>query len=256
MHFLHGPALSPVHSRPMALDDVADPKWRGQLRLGDRWAAWRGDVGEGEVHRHFAAQAIISNQTVRVFADADRVIEASCVLIDPLTPHRIEPGTQALLVYLEPGPHLDPVVHELLQPVRAAHSRAILRSPVTPFWETWLAATNSSERVLDSRLSDALKFIDHDLGSGPVALHVAAARSGLSDDRFRHLFVEQMGMPYRRYLLWRRLRLAAVELVAGRDATTAAHAAGFADAAHFARTLKSTFGVTASQALLAGSRGN
>jgi AraC-like DNA-binding protein len=56
-----------------------------------------------------------------------------------------------------------------------------------------------------------------------------------------------MGLPFRRYLLWRRVQRAFVALKAGDDVTTAAHMAGFADAAHFARTLKAMFGVTATQ---------
>jgi AraC-like DNA-binding protein len=235
----------------MSLDDAGNRKWRGELRMGDRWAAWRGDVGEGALHRHFAAQAILADRPVRVFDQHGQRTEAECVLIDPLTPHRIEPGPQALLVYLEPGAHLDPIADALLRPVRAAGSRSILRSQDNAFWERWLAAAHRPPESLDQRLADALDGLDRELGAGPIPLQVIAARAALSADRFRHLFAEQMGLPYRRYLLWRRLRLAALEIVRGSDATTAAHAAGFADAAHFARTLKSTFGVTASRALLA-----
>ncbi len=56
-----------------------------------------------------------------------------------------------------------------------------------------------------------------------------------SPERYRHLFVEALGLPYRRYLLWRRVQRPSA-LKDGDDVTTAAHAAGFADAAHFART--------------------
>jgi len=85
----------------------------------------------------------------------------------------------------------------------------------------------------------------------PPPLAAAAASAGLSVERFRHLFARDVGLTYGRYVLWGRLRLAAAELLAGQDVTTAAHSAGFADAAHFARTLKTIFGVTASQTLLA-----
>ena len=218
--------------------------------MGDRWAVWRGDVGDGALHRHFAAQAVLADQPVRVFDQDAQIFEARCVLIDPLTPHRIEPGTQALLIYLEPGARLDPAADELLRPVRKGSPCAMLRSAANAFWEKWLAQADPPAPVLDARLSAALDAIDRELFSGPMQLGAVAARTTLSADRFRHLFAEQIGLPFRRYLLWRRLRLAAIEIMAGRDATNAAHAAGFADAAHFARTLKSTFGVTASQALL------
>ena len=57
-------------------------------------------------------------------------------------------------------------------------------------------------------------------------------------------------MPFQRYILWRRLSAAFEGLLAGSNITEAAHAAGFADAAHFARTIKAMFGIRASDILL------
>lgn len=224
--------------------------WQGQLRLGDRSAMWRGDIGDGALHRHYAAQAIISDRPVRVFDARGRSVEAECVLIDPLTPHRVAPGCEALLVYIEPGIRSEPSAEELLRPARSTSSLAMLCSPEGGrFWANWLATPPRTADAIDARLSSALAHIEGALVFGPVPLQAAATRAGLSPDRFRHLFAEQVGLSYKRYVLWRRLRLAATELMAGHDVTTAAHAAGFSDAAHFARTLKTTFGVTASQAL-------
>jgi AraC-like DNA-binding protein len=57
------------------------------------------------------------------------------------------------------------------------------------------------------------------------------------------LFVEQTGVPFKTYLLWLRL-VRAVELYSqgANSLTDAAHAAGFADSAHFSRVFKRTFG--------------
>jgi AraC-like DNA-binding protein len=173
------------------------------------------------------------------------------VLIDPLTPHRIEAGQEATLVYVEPGKHLGSEVETLLSQVRSASSFAMVSSAEGErFWAGWLASPAATAGHLDARLAPAVEYIEGALMVGPVPLQDAAARSALSPERFRHLFADEIGLPFRRYVLWRRLRLATTELMAGQDVTTAAHAAGFSDAAHFARTLRSTFGVTASQALL------
>jgi AraC-like DNA-binding protein len=59
---------------------------------------------------------------------------------------------------------------------------------------------------------------------------------------FRHLFVEQAGMGLRPYVLWRRFVRAWELLANGESVSTAAHRAGFADSAHFARTSRQTFG--------------
>lgn len=80
--------------------------WQGRLRLGDHWAAWHGEVGDGELHRHFAAQAILSECPIRVFDVHGHNVEACCVLIDPLTHHKVQSGGEALLGYVEPGKHL------------------------------------------------------------------------------------------------------------------------------------------------------
>ena len=92
-----------------------------------------------------------------------------------------------------------------------------------------------------------MKLLDSTLAEGPVRLAPLAARAGLSPDRFRHLFAAQIGIPLRRYVLWRRMALAASGLAKGRTITAAAHEAGFADAAHFARTIKRMFGINARQ---------
>lgn len=202
------------------------------------------------MHRHFAAQAIISDRPVRVFDAQASVVQAECVLIDPLTPHRVEPCSEALLVYVEPGKWIEPSAETMLLPVRSTNSLAMLTSPRGGrFWANWLATPPAGSDPIDPRLASALEYIEAELAFGPVPLKAAAARGALSPDHFRHLFARQMGVAYKRYVLWRRLRLATTELMNGHDVTTAAHAAGFSDSAHFARTLKATFGIFASQAL-------
>jgi AraC-like DNA-binding protein len=60
----------------------------------------------------------------------------------------------------------------------------------------------------------------------------------------------EIGVPFQRFVLWRRLAAAFERLVAGATITEAAHAAGFADAAHFARTIRAMFGIRASDIFL------
>ena len=76
-----------------------------------------------------------------------------------------------------------------------------------------------------------------------MSLESAAAAAFLSPSRFAHLFKQQLGLPFRRYLLWRKLTRAM--LLIGREgtATAAAHAADFADAAHLTRTFSEMFGI-------------
>ncbi|HUS27263.1 MAG TPA: helix-turn-helix domain-containing protein [Kofleriaceae bacterium] len=66
-------------------------------------------------------------------------------------------------------------------------------------------------------------------------------RLSISDAHLQELFARDVGVPIRSYRLWHRLMRALV-LFAHGDATTAAHAAGFADLAHFSRTCRRFLG--------------
>jgi AraC-like DNA-binding protein len=95
--------------------------------------------------------------------------------------------------------------------------------------------------VSDPRILRAVAYVRAHLDA-PLTLETVAEEACLSPSRFRHLFVEQTGMALRPYILWRRF-LRVWELVsAGESLSAAAHAAGFADAAHLSRTSRSMFG--------------
>ena len=105
-----------------------------------------------------------------------------------------------------------------------------------------LSAGAPPARRIDPRVTKVLRKIQQsdDLR---MSLESAAAAVFLSPSRFAHLFKQQLGLPFRRYLLWRKLTRAM--LVIGREgtATAAAHAADFADAAHLTRTFSQMFGI-------------
>ena len=102
--------------------------------------------------------------------------------------------------------------------------------------------------ALDHRIANVVQRLHHcydDLS--PVA--DIASSVGLSTSRFQHVFTQEIGVPYRRYRSWHRLRAAIRNVVSGSDFTTAAHAAGFCDQAHFAHSFRRTFGAPASRSL-------
>jgi AraC-like DNA-binding protein len=228
---------------------VTDRLWQGQLDLGDRWAIWRGSIGHSVPHRHLAAQLVLADTPVSVHDGLGQLHTARAVLIDPLVLHRLEPHDQAQQLYLEAvAPSAEAIAK--LANLRPLPELAILSSP-NPRLQAWRRVLADPDAPRPAPLPDSLRrslaVVDAHLAEGPVPLAAAARAADLSSERYRHLFVEAMGLPFRRYLLWRRVRQAVVALKAGDDVTTAAHAAGFADAAHFARTLKAMFGVTATQ---------
>jgi AraC family transcriptional regulator len=84
-----------------------------------------------------------------------------------------------------------------------------------------------------------------------VSLDAAADMACLSPTRFAHLFKEQIGLPFSRYMLWRKLTRAMVAIASERTIAAAAHAADFADAAHLTRTFYQMVGMAPS-ALMRG----
>ena len=84
-----------------------------------------------------------------------------------------------------------------------------------------------------------------------LPLESAAQMAFLSPSRFAHLFRHQVGLPFSRYMLWRKLTRAMVAIGSERTIAAAAHAADFADAAHLTRTFYQMVGLAPS-ALMRG----
>lgn len=106
-----------------------------------------------------------------------------------------------------------------------------------------------ARREIDGRLRQALALL-HESSDDVIPAAMAARSVGLSASRFQHLFTAEIGVPYRRYRAWLRMRRSIREIVAGSNFTAAAHAAGFCDQAHFAHDFRRTFGAPASVSLL------
>ncbi len=97
-------------------------------------------------------------------------------------------------------------------------------------------------RRLDDRVTRVLAAI-READDLRMSIEDAAAMVFLSPSRFAHLFKQQVGLPFRRYMLWRKLARAVLLIGRERTIATAAHAADFADAAHLTRTFYQMFGM-------------
>ncbi len=224
--------------------------WRGAFEAGEHWAVWRGVVGDSDPHRHLAAQAVIAEAPIGVLGPAGERRRGRCILIDPLVRHRLEPTRHAELIFLEASPGVVPDALSCRLAAAWAEEPPIViasEGATGGFWADRQSAGGGEPQhaVPDrERLGAALRHIDRHLGRGAIRLADAAEPIGLSPERFRHVFSETFGMSFRRYVLWRRIGRAVLALNGGAGATAAAHDAGFADGAHFSRTLKAMFGVS------------
>jgi AraC family transcriptional regulator len=152
-------------------------------------------------------------------------------------------------ITIVPDTRLDSLVPTLCtfaeQPDESADIAALVRGCIQG-----LSPGLAPARRFDSRVTtvlDAIRASD-DLR---MSLDQAADKACLSSTRFAHLFRDQVGLPFSRYMLWRKLTRAMVAIPSEGTIAAAAHAADFADAAHLTRTFYQMFGMAPS-ALMRG----
>ncbi|NUR30925.1 MAG: helix-turn-helix transcriptional regulator [Catenulispora sp.] len=233
------------------------PRGRGWAAITAGQLYYGGRIGAGSLHSHYAAQLLIGDGLV--LRGADGVEHAmSAALIPANTPHAIATGTaDGLLALMDPA-QMGRLRHR--QPAgtavdSAACWRIDARPPARCDLPTLAALVDDLVGAVPRRpthpgLCQALRTIDETL-PGPVRLTAVAAAAHLSESRLSHVFREELGLPFRPYVLWARLRAALSALSRGASLTEAAHTAGFADAAHLTRTVRTMMG-DAPSALAAG----
>jgi AraC-like DNA-binding protein len=181
--------------------------------------------------------------------------------------HELDLGGNPLAVfYIEPDIAGVEALMPLMRSTREVHGSLVGKTGEISLLRTLYEDRNAT-RWAGSALMDLLGFAKRRAGRqmDPRVCHAVAclyarqdellpvaplARSaGLSASRFQHLFTQEVGVPFRRYRAWQRMRAAIREIIKGSSFTRAAHAAGFSDQAHFAHDFRRTFGAPASRSL-------
>jgi AraC-like DNA-binding protein len=207
--------------------------WRGELWLARDFALLHGPAATTR-HAHYAHQLMLSPSTpVSVEIDARRVSD-HCVLIESMRPHAVHESPPDLYtLFAEPL--------ALAAPALLACARI---TPLSPSAVIQTLRGVPREPPPDSRVVAALAEVDALLRE-KIDAQALAQRVQLSLSHLERLFGAQVGLPVRRLVRWRRLRLALFLALSGQSLTSAAHTAGFADSAHFSRTMREMFGVRA-----------
>lgn len=210
--------------------------WQGRLWLAPDYAILHGQLRATASHAHYAHQWMMSLGAPLTVDVAGQRQTVQQLLIASQQPHAIlDAPSPVLTVYAEP---LRLSTAALAQAVSSTCAEDIART----------LQTQARASPLDARVQRALDEVDV-LLSGKVSADAVAEAAHLSLSQLERLFTAQLGLPVRRLVLWRRLRLAIRLILLGSNLTQAAHAAGFADAAHFSRTMRSLFGVRADHSL-------
>jgi len=210
-------------------------------------------IGATDTHAHHAVQIITATTALTVLDAAGTAHTGRQVIVPADTAHRIITGAAAgTVIFLDPETAAGAAAHH-----RAAHSGwstgfalpggpdegATLGDAVTALLTALTPTTSTVAVGRHQAVTAALNLIPDLIAEGAVGTGELAARVGISPSRLTHLFTTEVGLPVRRYVLWQRLLAAVIAVAAGRDLTTAAHAAGFADSAHLTRTCRENFGL-------------
>lgn len=226
--------------------------------MWDSMAAWVGQIAPSKLHQHHALQLNASADgwfAYRLHGQPDFQAHPA-FLINANVRHQIQGDVQqGIILYMEPHSSIGRALRQTCLP-DGLPACALPALPIPPT-AILLEQLNSLEEMrvftqqviqtlipvlpplapLDGRIQDLLIYIQTHLADD-LTLPVLAGRTHLSPSRLMHLFREQVGVPIRRYILWRRLIRAHAEIGRGYALTEAAHQAGFADAAHMNRAFR------------------
>lgn len=221
---------------------------------------------DADAHRHHAIQLAWPLQGTQCILDGERInapliigsnvehqlnmeqgwillVEPTSVLGGELEQHLSEQTFMALDIPLFSSPSMEcgEDLSQLLAPL--LNTMGIVQQ---------FELVNQSQ-VQDKRIQTLLAELQQCLGGECIKPNQwraaeVAERLALSESRFLHLFSEQLGVPWRPYLLWCRMLCAVRAIFSGMSATEAAYMAGFSDSAHLSRTFRKTFGMTIRQA--------
>ncbi|HWI17977.1 MAG TPA: AraC family transcriptional regulator [Vicinamibacterales bacterium] len=244
----------------------AQPRWES----APHWYLWDGGyllVGRGQgivpPHQHHAIQVVIGIDGDIAISGEDgdwRTGRGAIVRQD--VAHSYNPqGRLGAMVFVDPestegawlqtsvreditlvpAPRLDHCVVELRRFLDAPFESLGVRDLIKHCVQAMCTGAPPSRR-LDPRVTKVLTAIRAS-DELRMSIEEAAALVFLSPSRFAHLFTQQLGLPFRRYMLWRKMTRAM--LMIGREQTIAAAAAAadFADAAHLTRTFYQMVGL-------------
>lgn len=233
-----------------------NPPWRGILTLVPGAVVYRGSGGDADRHAHHAVQVMVSLDESFTVEFEDEVRESSAIVIPSGVSHRmLSRSRRLILMLIEP---FGPLGRALSESARTSDSReaedALLAAAkkyadATTATRMLTATTTALSQIgwnddpkLSRSVQLAVQYLERSFDQRPT-LAEAASSASISSSRLTHLFTQEIGMPFRRYALWVRLRIAVSRIIEGENLTQAAVAAGFSDSAHFSRVFKRNFGL-------------
>jgi AraC-like DNA-binding protein len=220
----------------------------------------------GVLHSHHSLHFVLALDGELRFrtSSAGRWRSAAGVLTASDAPHAIDAdGMRMMVVFLDAesdaGAAFQPMLTRPVRPISAEQRNALVRDLVAGTVVRWDAdawVRNAArtfeltlaprQRSIHPRVKRLLPALRSSGVDDATSLEELARSVRLSPGRLMHVFTDSVGIPLRPYLAWLRLQRAASAIVSQSSLGDAAHAAGFADAAHMSRTFHRMLGVAPS----------
>lgn len=222
--------------------------WSGEFYFGDCWAAYRGPSGDNAPHAHAALQVTLAVSGCVAIRDSVGIRhEHNALVVRAGATHTLEPCARVIVLLCDPNSAAATPLKLITRDAEVAPLAEALavNIEIDAGLERMMDAFAPSRTPIDKRLQSAMNFLETNPGQ-PIA--AAAAHCGLSPARLRAIAAQDMGVPLGNWVNWRMLRRAGLALAAGASLAEAALLGGFADQAHFSRTMQRMTGLTPSTA--------
>ncbi|MFC6881682.1 MULTISPECIES: helix-turn-helix transcriptional regulator [Actinomadura] len=232
--------------------------WRGAAALRPGWLLYAGVVGTASPHAHHTVQVLAARGGEFELADGHggRVACRAAAIPADATHAVLRGSPDAVLLHIDrdsaTGRALNACARDAASWANAARSLPIPAAAGLAGAEALAAALPrvpaGPPAARHPALARALRAVAVRLDrSAPVRLGDVAREAGLSEGRLAHLFRDELGLPFRPYVLWLRIQRATELVAAGESLTLAAHGAGLADSAHLSRVCRRMFGIAPSE---------
>lgn len=236
------------------------PQWGGTMSLLPGAMLYQGVGGDADGHAHYAIQMLASfDEPFTLELSGGEIRRTSVALIPSGQTHLLRCQSQRILLALvepsgrrgramqftaqhtEPGEIERRIVANLPKWGRSSRPGDIIRD----FNRLLCPEVAAPNLRFSPSIEAAIQHIELALDAN-LRLEQVASRVHLSPSRLTHLFSREVGIPFRRYYLWVRLRRASESISKGLTITDAAAAGGFSDASHLSRVFRSNFGLSPS----------
>lgn len=244
-----------------------------------RWYLWDGGFlafgrGSGVVppHAHHAIQIVIGldGETGLLGPDGQWVRHRGLIVAADVA-HQFDPaGAMLAMIFVDPETRNGDWLRRSLRAPVATIPEGRLDQVLPALRELWEEPRDAPETArlihsavralcvgpppvyaVDPRILRALEVI-RGMDALKIAQDEIARAVFLSPSRFAHLFSDEVGLPFRRYVLWRRLTRAMLAVGRGNTLSAAAHLSGFSDSAHLTRACVQMFGMPPSAMMAPG----